>query len=142
MNKIRTALVGAALAAAAVVSVPMAAQAAENPAPGQVSAQAPDGNLHVYRGLNYTNYCAGFRGNSTNWGTCRNKAESLWNNGYPGSFDDVWVYYAPGYGGARRGVHNGVALSDLRNWTFDPNTGAGSGQWLWRNISSHKWTNL
>ncbi|MET9460912.1 hypothetical protein ABZY05_38615 [Streptomyces canus] len=101
-----------------------------------------DGNLHLYRDTNYNNYCAGYVGNSANWGSCRNQVSSLWNNGYPGSLDDVWVYYSTDYRGARRGVYNGVAIPDLAPYPFDAGTGTGAGESINNNIASHKWTNL
>ncbi|MEU7722088.1 hypothetical protein [Streptomyces tibetensis] len=101
-----------------------------------------DGYLHLYSGTDYRDYCTGYVGNSANWGACRNVISSLWNNGYPGNLDDVWVYYRINYGGARRGVYNGVAISDLGPYPFDAGTGAGAGQSINDNISSHKWTNL
>ncbi|MFI0977623.1 peptidase inhibitor family I36 protein [Streptomyces sp. NPDC021093] len=141
MNRLRTALAGTGIALA-LTTLPVTAQAAEAPAVPAPSGAAADGKLHVYLDFNYVGECAAWTGNSTNWGTCRNKVSSLRNSGYPGSLDDVWVYYAPNYGGAKRGVHNGVGLDNLTKWTFDPNTGSGSGQQLNDNISSHKWTNL
>lgn len=101
-----------------------------------------DGNLHLYRDINYANYCRGYVGNSSDWGTCRNQISSLWNNGYPGNLDDVWVYWGTGPSGARRGVYNGVAIPNLAPYTFDAGTGAGSGQSINDNISAHRWTNL
>lgn len=153
MNTIRALLTGAVLAATTVLAAPLTAAAehalpASHDAPATESAPtaphgaAADGYLHVYYGFNFTDYCGGWVGNSSHWGACRNRTASLWNNGYPGGFDDVRVYWGTNYTGANRGVHNGVALGDLRQWTFDNNTGPGSGQWLYRNISSHLWVNL
>ncbi|WP_236567981.1 MULTISPECIES: hypothetical protein [unclassified Nocardiopsis] len=86
--------------------------------------------------------CGSWTGDSSNWKACRNTTSSLWNNGCPGNLDDVWAYWGLNHSGARRGVHNGVVLNDLRQWTFDPGTGSGSGQALNNNVSSHRWTNL
>ncbi|MDA2803672.1 hypothetical protein [Nocardiopsis suaedae] len=132
-----------AVAAATLLSAPaaQAEEAAPQAAPAQAEAQA-DGYLHVYTGYNGAGWCDSWKGNSGDWGVCRNRVSSLWNNGYPGNYDDVWVYWGLNHSGARRGVYNGVALNDLRKWDFDANTGAGSGQALNNNISSHQWTNL
>ena len=98
--------------------------------------------LHVYQDLGYGRWCADWAGEAPDWGYCRNKVSSLQNNGYPGNLDDIWVYWGLNYTGARRGVHHGVGIRDLRSYTFDPNTGPGSGESLGNNISSHRWTNL
>jgi hypothetical protein len=105
-------------------------------------AAAADGRLYAYYDYDYRRLCNSWSGNSSNWGACRNTTSSLWNNGYPGNLDDVWVYWGLNHSGARRGVHNGVALANLGHWHFDADTGAGSGQPLNNNISSHRWTNL
>ncbi|WP_267243602.1 hypothetical protein [Streptomyces sp. PR69] len=131
-----------ALTAVPSANAAPAGESAPRPTAAPVSAAAPDGHLHAYFDINFRNYCGGWVGNAGNWGQCRNKASSLWNNGYPGNLDDVWVHWDTGCRGARRGVHNGVALADLRRWTFDRNTGPGSGEALNDNISSHCWTNL
>jgi hypothetical protein len=143
MRKLNQILAGAAIATMGIGLLPATAQAqAVAPAsPAGVSVQA-DGNLHLYRDVNYGNYCRGYVGNSTDWGTCRNQVSSLWNNGYPGDLDDVWLYWGTNYSGARRGVHNGVSIADLQPYTFDAGTGTGAGQSINNNVSSHKWTNL
>ncbi|MFC5144819.1 peptidase inhibitor family I36 protein [Streptomyces aureoversilis] len=146
MGKLRTILTGAALAALTVTAMPLAAHAAGTaPAPvgtGTSAAPPADGKLYAYEGYNYTGFSCSWTGNSNNWGQCRNQASSLWNNGFPGNLDDVWVYWAPNRTEARRGVHNGVAISNLATVTFDAGTGKGAGQNLNDNISSHQWTNL
>ncbi len=134
-----TALVAAAITAATLFHAP-AAQAEE--ARPYTEAAAADGRLYAYYDYNYQRYCASWSGDSKNWGRCRNTTSSLWNNGYPGDYDDVRVYWGLNHSGAYRGVHNGVGLANLSRWTFDRNTGAGSGQSLNNNISSHMWVNL
>ncbi|MEU1372307.1 peptidase inhibitor family I36 protein [Streptomyces triculaminicus] len=146
MRTLRTLMVSTAVAALAVTAAPFAAQAAE-PAPpptvaGPDSIKAPDGNLYAWYHLNYQGPACTWAGNSSNWGSCKNQATSLWNNGYPGNLDDVWVYWGSGYTGAGRGVYNGVALPDLRQYTFDAGTGRGAGEQLNDNIASHRWVNL
>ncbi|WP_150239989.1 hypothetical protein [Nocardiopsis quinghaiensis] len=129
-----------AVAAVAVMNAP-AAQAAEAGPTVPLSAAA-DGKLHVYYDFNLSRHCASWEGYSSHWGKCRNEVSSLWNNGYPGGHDDVRVYWGLNHSGAYRGVHNGVVLNNLRQWTFDANTGRGSGEVLDNNISSHKWISL
>lgn len=141
MGTLRTTLIGAALAAVTVAATPLAAQASE-PVPRSSAGRVADGLLHVYYNTGYSGWCDDWSGEAPDWGSCRNQVSSLWNNGYPGNLDDIWVYWGLNYTGARRGVYNGVGLSDLRQWTFDANTGPGSGEWLNDNISSHRWTNL
>lgn len=138
MRKIRTLLIGTAIAALAVGVAPLTAQASESAPP----APAATGLLHVYYDTGYINWCDDWSGEAPDWGSCRNQVSSLHNNGYPGALDDIWVYWGLNYTGARRGVANGVGLSDLRLYAFDANTGSGSGQALNDNISSHRWANI
>lgn len=141
MGKIRNILIGAALAAVAVGAAPLTAQAADTAPASPAGAQA-DGYLYVYYDLNYVGPCGKWSGNSPNWGVCRNQVTSVWNNGYPGNLDDVWLYYGLNYTGARRGVYNGVYIADLRPYPFDAGTGTGAGQSINDNVASHRWTNL
>ncbi|KIF69765.1 hypothetical protein HY68_16120 [Streptomyces sp. AcH 505] len=138
MRKVHTLLIGTAIAALAVGVAPLTAQASESAPP----APAATGFLHVYYDTGYTNWCDDWSGEAPDWGSCRNQVSSLHNDGYPGALDDVWVYWGLNYTGARRGVANGVGLSDLRLYAFDANTGSGSGQALNDNISSHRWANI
>lgn len=149
MNKIRAFLVGTVIVATTLVATPLAAVAepalsASLDAPAAESAPPvpADGLLHVYHGFSRTNYCDSWLSHSAHWGVCRNSTASLWNNGYPGNLDDVLVFWAPDYAGSYRGIHNGVVLDDLRQWTFDDTGLPGSNEWLYNNISSHKWVNL
>ncbi|GHC80900.1 hypothetical protein GCM10007079_20190 [Nocardiopsis terrae] len=138
-TKRMTALVAAAITAATLFNAPVA-QAEEVGSP--TAASAADGRLHAYHGFDYKNYCGSWEGNSSHWGSCRNTTSSLWNNGYPGNLDDVRVYWGLNHSGAHRGVRNGMAFANLSHWYFDADTGAGSGQTLNNNISSHMWINL
>ncbi|MBT2449241.1 hypothetical protein J7F03_19515 [Streptomyces sp. ISL-43] len=143
MKSLRTVLVTAAVAALAVTAMPFTAHAADSP-PAQETAtvaNAPTGRLHAYYDFWYQYECGSWSGSAASWGECKNAASSLWNLRYPGSFDDVWVYYNSNYGGAGRGVYNGAGLPDLRQWSFGPG-GAGAGEALYHNIASHKVVNL
>jgi hypothetical protein len=153
MYKARVALAAVAVAASALLAGAVTAQAAPAapaantqaaPATGASPAQvSADGRFYAYYGTYYDNLCNSWSGNSTNWGACRNKVESLWNNGYPGGKDDVLVYWGLNYGGAWRGICNGAALGDLGQWPFDWSNGKpGNGEALWKNISSHQWAAL
>ncbi len=143
MRSLRTILGGAAVAALAVAAAPFTAHASEtvpSVPKAEVSIQA-DGRLHAYYDFDYRNECGSWSGDASNWGECKNTAASLWNMRYPGSLDDVWVYYNSGYSGAGRGVYNGAGLPNLTQWSFGPG-GAGAGQALYHNIASHKFVNL
>ncbi|MFF0738775.1 hypothetical protein ACFYVL_00040 [Streptomyces sp. NPDC004111] len=134
-------MIGTALAVLAVGATPLTAQAADTD-PSSPPSAAPTGFLHVYYNTDYSGWCDDWSGEAPDWGSCRNEVSSLHNNGYPGDLDDIWVYWGLNYTGARRGVYRGAGLTDLRFYTFDANTGPGSGESLNDNISSHKWTNL
>ncbi|MFH8642452.1 hypothetical protein [Streptomyces goshikiensis] len=143
MKSLRTVLVTAALAALAVTATPFTAHAADSPPAGQTAAvlNPPTGRLHAYYDYWYQNECGSWSGSAASWGECKNNAASLWNLRYPGSLDDVWVYYNSNYGGAGRGVYNGAGLPDLRDWSFGPG-GSGAGKSLYHNIASHRVVNL
>lgn len=143
MNRKRTLLVGAAVAALAIVATPVTAQADGSGSAQQRSASAagPDGELHVWADEGRRGGECTWAGDSSDWGHlpggCGNWASSLENRGYPGSLDDVWVYSKTDNAGFRRGVHNGRYLSNL-NLPYDGHPDSS----LNNTISSHKWTNL
>lgn len=156
MKKIKAALAAAALTGVTALIAPGTAQAAEpaevieKGAVGDATAQA-DGNLYayVYVGLDGP-YCAWY-GDDANWSSCsprggmRNQASSLQNRGYPGSYEDVLVYWdnaddAGGWDGARACIQNGWSYGHLNMW-FYPHNGAGGGEMLANNISAHRWVN-
>ena len=142
-----TVLAPAASAAPAPAPVPGAssAQAATAAAAPNATALAPaDGYFYAYADSNYGGKYCRWVGNDTDWSSCspggnlRNQASSLWNNGYAGSFDDVYVYWGLSYGGAYACIGNGLAYSNLSNYVF-PVGGSGVGENMNDNISSHKW---
>ncbi|SEP49727.1 hypothetical protein [Amycolatopsis saalfeldensis] len=137
MKLFKTLTVAVAATALAIVA-PVAAQAAPAaPAtPASPAAPAPDGLLHVYYGFTYLNQCNAWSGDVPDWGACRNRAASLWNNGYS---EDVYVYYSLNYANARRGICKGVGLGNLMEWPFEQGEGPGSGQQLFANIASSRW---
>jgi peptidase inhibitor family I36 len=70
----------------------------------------------------------------------RNRASSLWNNGYVGGNDHVNFYYSPSYGGAWDCLSPGTSWSNLVNQWFAYGQGLpGYGQSTNDNIASHKW---
>ncbi|WP_462188444.1 MULTISPECIES: hypothetical protein [unclassified Frankia] len=144
-----------AVSAASAVVLPATAQAAPQTGRPSAPATAPDasatatadGHLHLWRDTEAVDpfgnsWCTSYLSDSDDWGSCRNQISSLWNNGYPGSLDDVWLYWGTHQTHARRGVYNGVYLPDLAPYTFDAGTGRGAGQSIDNNVASHRWTNL
>ncbi|MBB5938182.1 hypothetical protein [Streptomyces zagrosensis] len=145
MNAKRILLAATALAAVTITTAPTA-QA--TPAPQRTSAAEPapttahaTGILHLWEETGYQSWCADYDGHSSDWGDCRNKVSSLHNNGYPGNLDDVYVYWGRNHSGARRGIYNGVAISNLYDWRYE-NAGSGANERLDNNIASHRWVNL
>jgi hypothetical protein len=159
--KARLALIGLLAAAVTVIAAPTTAQAA--PAtPGTLSAgqaaapavgkaavaskasvarvAAADGYFYVWNDINAGGQQCRWFGDSSNWGGCRNKASSMENNGYAGSYEDVRFYWDAGYGGANDCLWNGYYVPNLAAFAF-PNNGSGGGENLNDNISSHKWAN-
>jgi hypothetical protein len=143
MRKTRNILIGAALAALVLGVTPLTAQAAGTTSPTPSPAgSAANGQLMLYYDPGYSNWCDDWSGESPDWGKCRNKVSSIYNDGYVAYLDDVWVYWGLNYTGARRGIERGVGMDDLRLYSFDANTGSGSGQALNDNISSHVWAHI
>lgn len=111
-----------------------------------LAAAARDGLLYVYSddmGRDVT-----YSGNASEWPSgWSNKVDQLWNNGFPGSKDDVNIYDYPWQNGAYACIGNGD-FWDLRNddyvfsWVND-----GASDWqrdpLWETVhdrgTSHKW---
>ncbi|MFF3286976.1 hypothetical protein [Streptomyces sp. NPDC003023] len=145
-NRGMLALAGA-LAVATLGLAPTAAQAQEaTPAPTApartAAVAAADGNLYAWEHSWKGGRVATWSGNSTNWAdrNMRNQASSVDNNGYAGAYDDVLLYWDVSYGGASYCLRNANYLMDMPYDHF-PNNGAGGGQSLNDNISSHKWVN-
>ncbi|OJF14651.1 peptidase inhibitor family I36 protein [Couchioplanes caeruleus] len=128
--KVRYALAGALTAAA--VGLVMA------PAPAQ--AAVGDGNVYVWNEAGFNGHRCAWVGNSADWtgAGCRNRASSVFNNGYLGGNDDVRMYWDTNYGGASICVWRGATIENLQTVAF-PHNGAGGGQNANDNISSHKW---
>jgi hypothetical protein len=139
MIKIRNAIAAMALVAPTMLTGAVDAYAT----PTGSAAPEATGFLFVYYGTYQDNVCGQFDQNQSVWGPCTNKAESLFNDGYPGNRDDAKVYWGSNYTGAWRYLYNGAILNDLHDFTFDPSNGAsGHGQQLWHNIASSSWVNL
>ncbi|MFF3489641.1 hypothetical protein ACFYXC_41480 [Streptomyces sp. NPDC002701] len=98
---------------------------------------AADGYLYSYNEINYVDFCSSWLNDSSNWGSCQDRSSSLWNNGFPGAYDDVWVFEGLNYTGAKRGLYQGAEIPNNAAYTFD-----GTSLSLNDNISSHRWTNL
>jgi hypothetical protein len=140
----RSAFAGCALAALAAGVGAVNAPAA-SAAPSSAESIAADGYFNAYYDLNLRSVCHRWKGNEPEWAYygCANEVQSVWNNGYPGSYDDVLVFWDSDYGGAWRGIYNGTVINDLRPYTFDWSNGLpGNGETTWLNIASHSWTNL
>ncbi|MDL4816556.1 hypothetical protein [Actinomadura opuntiae] len=139
MRRTLTLLALAGLAAGTATAVPASAQAA-------VTAQAQDGYFYAWTGTNETGTRCRWYGNSSDWGTCRNEASSLWDNGYtdPGDPAYVRVFWGQNWTGAYTCIRPGWYISDLRPRAFDDYSDSGTdtrgfGQTLNDNIASHSW---
>ncbi|NEA63966.1 hypothetical protein [Streptomyces sp. SID12488] len=71
----------------------------------------------------------------------KNRATSLENTGYSGSYDDVNLYWGIDQGGSYACLGQGDHWLDLSIHAehFD-HWGTGNGQPLYNNIASHSWT--
>lgn len=117
------------------------------------AAQAADGYVYAWNNYNYnTNqgWCAWY-GNDRDWSWCdersggttsmRNKASSLWNNGYAGAYPAVNFYYnGPERSSAWACLGQGDSWPDLRYRYFSWGSGLpGYGRPLENDIAGHKW---
>ncbi|CCK30315.1 putative secreted protein [Streptomyces davaonensis JCM 4913] len=142
-SRIITTLTAVGLTALTLSALPGNAQASDAPI-----GPAANGKFYAYQGVNRGGgYCA-WTGSDADWESCptmlggiRNQASSLQNSGYPGSFEDVDVFWGLHHTGAWYCLGNGRYLADLRNYRFGPNGGGhGDNETLNNNISSHNWS--
>jgi hypothetical protein len=135
MRRFRTAMVATAASALVLLATPVAAQADTD----IDTPKAAVGEFSVWYNSGYSGLCVSAGGNIWDYSTieCNDRASSVFNNGTPGGFDDVWMYQDAGYTGLRRGIYNGVRLENLQNWNYD-----GTSINMNDSISSHQWTNL
>ncbi|MFJ8645917.1 peptidase inhibitor family I36 protein [Streptomyces sp. NPDC093546] len=142
MSKNRvTFLLTTALAVATVGLAPAVAHAEAAPASG-VTAAAADGNLYAWEHAYEGGRVVSWSGDSSDWADrdMRNKASSVFNNGYAGAYDDVLLYWDVNHGGASFRLCNGSRLRYMPYDFFNHN-GAGGGETLNDNVASHRWTN-
>ncbi|AIG76145.1 Putative secreted protein [Amycolatopsis japonica] len=114
---------------------------------------AADGLLHVWEHPFAGGKHCTWVGKSNNWDECgmRNKGSDIWNNGYAGNNDDVWLHYNTSNTGAYVCIGRGTSWNNLtsinppppgtQRITFWANTGSGSGQPIADNVASHEWGN-
>jgi hypothetical protein len=144
MRTMRVLIAAAAIAATALLSAPLGAEAAPATAGASQSTVQPAAAdaVYFYYDINRVGVCGAFPG-SGNIGVCVNKGRSMWNNHVPGSLGDILAYCGADYTGASRGVYQGAVLNNLANYRFDLGAGkACYGQTLDRNIHSIKRTQL
>jgi hypothetical protein len=105
------------------------------------AASAADGYLHAWQHSNRGGFHCAWLYDADNWGACRNQMSSLHNTGYPGSYDDVNLYWDVNRLGSWACIPNGAYWSNLHNYQFNRGaTGSpGRGERLNDNISSHEW---
>ncbi|MFB8247154.1 hypothetical protein ACFC5X_19200 [Streptomyces sp. NPDC055952] len=142
MNRGKSLLTAAVFAAALVAPTTAYAAGTAETAPASERAVAADGNLYAWEHSWKGGRQAAWFGDSSNWSdrNMRNQASSVDNQGYAGAYDDVRLYWDAGYGGASYCLANGHYLMDMR-YDYFPNNGAGGGQAMNDNISSHRWVN-
>ncbi|WP_327695974.1 hypothetical protein [Streptomyces sp. NBC_00459] len=134
MSKFRTVLVGAAMAATALLATPGIAQADGGCNSGEFCAYADD------NGTTYRN-----AGNDKDWPeTIQNKLDWVSNRGTGSSFAQVNIYYNENYTSAYACLGQGHDWN-LRNnsHTFNWTAGNadGKGKAVHDNAASHKWVN-
>jgi hypothetical protein len=153
MSKVKMFISSVAIAGLTVLVVPSAAQADTRAT--AFAAAAADGFFYAADLPNGQGKYCRWLGNDTDWSTCSdpsgsvggngmlNQASQMFNNGVPGGYDDVNVYYNKGYDGAFRCLATGNHWDNLSLGieTFDHwgTNGQGYGKSLNNDVASHKW---
>ncbi|MFF5427934.1 MULTISPECIES: hypothetical protein [unclassified Streptomyces] len=142
MRLTRTLVTALTAGALALLTAPAADAdaAAAPPAATAPAAAAPDGFLYAWEHSHAGGFHCRWNGDNGNWAGCRNKVSDVWNNGFPGRGEDVKLFYGVSWTGSWVCLHQShsipdLGLSGLR--FFGP--GAGKGQFVNDNVSSHAW---
>ncbi len=138
MRKIRTRtlLAGLVLATAATLA-PVGAQAAT---PAASAPAAADGFLYAWEHAHAGGAHCRWNKENANWAGCRNRVSDVWNNGFPGRLEAVRLYYGLAMTGSWVCLQQGESIPDLKAaGTLFTGPGAGQGQEVNDNVSSHKW---
>ncbi|GLZ14437.1 hypothetical protein Acsp04_46720 [Actinomadura sp. NBRC 104425] len=151
MNKTTIAATALAFTALALPTTPGIAQATTVNSPGTISTAAVDGYFYAWENRDHSgDWCRWPSGvDDPDWSTCsgsspnvnmNGKASALANLGYPGTYDDVDLYFSSNYLGSGMCVRNGLYISLLTVY-FPWDGKRGQGQWANDNITSHRWSN-
>jgi hypothetical protein len=126
------------MAAIAIASTGIASPAAASPRLAAWSCNY--GDFCIYEHLNgsglswaWAGNDGDYRNNSNSGVTADNRATAIRNNGAPATYDGVFYYQNPAWGGDRGCLPRGSSISNL---TSKPASG---GNWNDK-ISSHQWT--
>ncbi|MFJ2749245.1 MULTISPECIES: hypothetical protein [unclassified Streptomyces] len=133
MNKLRTLFAGLAIAGAAVVAVPTAAQADGGCGSGNFCAYSDDANYLYQEG-----------GNSSSWpGQVKNKVDWVRNSGVAVGRHHVNIYWGDNNSGAYACIGYGTEWNlrnnaNTFNWTRNGDN-RGVGEKVHDNAASHRW---
>jgi len=153
VQKIRSVIASLGLTALVLLNVSGTAHADPLPpedSPAASAAAAPDGNLvawdKINRGAGGVCIWSGDDPDwsSCNWGGMRNQASSVENRGWPGPYEDVFLYWddaddAGGWDHTRACLPNGLYLNNLAGIYYPWDGRQGQGETLNNNISAHRW---
>ncbi|MEV6486996.1 hypothetical protein [Streptomyces sp. NPDC051576] len=139
MRKLTRLLLATGASVLLLAGTPIVAEAEPHAAQEAAVPAAGDGYFHIYLDAGFAYECYKAGGNVRNYQTigCNDIASSVINSGYPGNLDDVWMYQDANYLGQRRGIYNGVSISNLANFAYDDGVTN-----MNDSISSSQWTNL
>lgn len=143
MSSTRIMLASLATAGFALVGGAGAAQAAPQAAAAQAkpALAASDGYFYAWINSNFGGNSCRWSGNASDWGSCKNQASSVQNNGYAEAYDGVNMYWGAGYAGAHYCLPRGHYLRDMRYDYFNiGSSSSGYGQSMGDNVASSKWT--
>ncbi|PZG20087.1 peptidase inhibitor family I36 protein [Nonomuraea aridisoli] len=152
MQKLRSVIASLGLTALVLLNVTGTAHAepvlpADSPAAS--AAAAPDGYFYAWGHINRGGFMCHWSGDDPDWSTCdsvnlRNDASSLENRGWPGPYEDVFLYWddaddAGGWDHTRACLPNGLYLNNLTGIYYPWDGRQGQGETLNDNISAHRW---
>jgi hypothetical protein len=120
-------------AASAVARAQPALPAAGNP-------QCPQGDFCTYTQKGLNGLCIASPVSVPDMGSCANTDEGVYNNGYVGTYDYVFMYWNYNYGGAYTCLPVGGYWAYTQNYEFNNSPGLqGYHQLIEKNVASFLW---
>lgn len=132
-------------AALAATSTAASTVARAQPAlPAGVPTRCPQGDFCSYNQVNGGGLCWKYSGNGPNMNNCANTDQSVFNNGYAGTYDVVFMYWGPNYEGAYTCLTQGNYWLYATDYKFNNHAPSdflldAYGETVASNVESYKW---